>query len=931
MTTTMTALPDAPLLGLPHVARELEDLHRDKHRTRRSCIFGILDGATPDGPSMVTAFVDGSKVPFRVREVHSELELRLFLDGDTSEDVVYLVPFARRLPRDLASHFARGSVWWPRAEHQLPRRFGARNATPRLLGSQLARLIRFDGSRDYAATTTNVAGSVDLDEAWLLFLQTHLGAVPGQLTGARLFELVLLDGETRGARMAGLLEKQPEARRELLQTVERVAGIAGPVLVSAWLDGRADLLGAAALVGEATRTTLQGAGSGERKTLLTVLEVAFKTTPGHPLRAVLEAGTTETLAQVLLALGGFVPLTWPVLRRDRPGDTQALLKLAEQLLMTEEARAVATDSHRLPFTFEHRIQLMVSSLTTHALGATTTTMAGVRAAATALLRHEWSSEHLQGVVHNAERLAAFLLQAPPPSTDDPSAELSSLARFQVDDGGWADWVRQDLRGHDAGKLRPGVLAILDKADAIVDDLHARFGAAYARLADHKGGRKNLKNVTLIEDALQAGGLNVLGQTPDVRFLILCMDGMSWANLAELWQRPNSRLANFVPLVPTSSPTARPAPVVAVVPTITNLSRTALFLGRELKPGDGTDTGKDGERLATNLAACQLGAPPTLWLKRDLVAPAGDLNADLKKLITSPDPVVGVVVNAIDEHLKGAAQLRVELTVAAIPVLHALLDVAETAGRAVLLCSDHGNMSSQRFGTTATATKGAEGGSRWRWLLDGEVSRPHEVVVPSGALNPPMPGARPAIPCDEKTTYGVQRHAGEHGGLSLSEAIAPLLLLAPAAVVGDLVQDRKLFQRARFEPPTWWSGDIDAVPAATGTPAKAPPDGTSLFPLDLVSKVIGSKLFKAMCDGKKKDDIEKVRRGLSLLIDAGGRMGRDGFGKGLSMTLTTRVPGFVGTMASFLNVEQEAVVQMDPKQTMVELDIALLERLFVETP
>jgi hypothetical protein len=928
MTTTTHALPDAPALGLAHVARELEDLHRDKHRTRRSCIFGVLDGAPGDPQTTVSATIEGSKVPFRVREVHSELELRLCLDSDTSENVVYLVPFARRLPRDLASHFARGSVWWPRAEHQLPRRFGARNATPRLLSSQLARLVRHDGSRDYAATTSNVAGSVDLDEAWLLFLQTHLGTVPGQLTGARLFELVLLDGEKRGAKTAALLEKQPEARQELLQTVGRVAGVAGPVLVSAWLDDRADMLGAAALVGEATRTTLLAAGSGERKTLLTILEVAFKSTPGHPLRAVLEGGTTDLLAQVLLALGGFVPLTWPVLRRDRPTVAQTLLKRAEDLLVTEEAKSFAVDSHRLPFVFDRRQLQMVAALMAHASAPDASSMTAVKTAATALLRHEWCSEHLQGVIHNAERLSSFLLRSTPQASDDPSVEVSSLARYQVDDGGWADWVRQDLRGHDAGSLRSGVLAILDKADSVVDTLHARFGTAYARLVDHKGERKNLGQVTLIEDALQGGGLSVLGQHPDVRFLILCMDGMSWANLAELWQRPNSRLTHFVPLVPTSSSTDRPAPVVAVVPTITNLSRTALFLGRELKPGESTDTGKDGERLASNLSGFQLAQPPTLWLKRDLVAPAGDLNADLKKLITSPDLVVGVVVNAIDDHLKGAAQLRVELTVAAIPVLHALLDVAETAGRAVLLCSDHGNMSSQRFGATAAAAKGAEGGARWRWLLDGEVPRPSEVIVPCGALKPPVPGARPAIPCDEKTTYGAQRHAGEHGGLSLSEAIAPMLLLAPAAVVGSLVEERKLFQRARFEAPSWWSGEVDPVQADAKTPSRAPQDG-DLFPVDLVGKVIASKLFRLMCEGKKKDDIEKVRRGLALLVDAGGRMGRDAFAKGLSMTLTSRVPGFVGTMASFLNVDQEAVVQMDPRQTMVELDVALLERIFVE--
>ena len=59
-------------------------------------------------------------------------------------------------------------------------------------------------------------------------------------------------------------------------------------------------------------------------------------------------------------------------------------------------------------------------------------------------------------------------------------------------------------------------------------------------------------------------------------------------------------------------------------------------------------------------------------------------------------MVAVVVNAIDDQLKGSAQLRVMLSSKHIRPLAALLEAAESTGRLVLLVSDHGNISSQRF-------------------------------------------------------------------------------------------------------------------------------------------------------------------------------------------------------------------------------------------
>jgi hypothetical protein len=933
----MSVLPDAPVLGLPHLARELEALHRDRHRTRRSCVFGLLDGA---GTS-VTARIGDEQVAFRVREVRSELELRLQLDEDRGDDVVYVVPFARRLPRDLASHFAKGSLWWPRAEHQLPRRFGARSASPRFLGSRLAKLVRHEGGRDYVTTTSSPAATIDLDEAWLMFLQAHVGS-EGALTASTLLQGALLDDATRGPRLLTLLEKVPDARAELEATLTRALGSAASIVLGGWLDGRADLVAAAALVGEAVRETLGATGSNDRKFVLGVVEAGIQATPGHPLKRLLsttEGPSTEALSQALLALAALLPLTWATFTKRRPQDAVALLGLASQLFSTEDARALATSSDRLPFVFAARKKRLGELLVSQAETPSSSTLAAILAQGLATLRHERSTESLAELVGMAQRLSAFLLLDAPALSEEPAAEVAALARFQVEHGAFVDWARHALRGQDGGDLMPGVVAVLARADAVVDGLHARFARAYARLVVHKGGRKNLKSVVAIEEALATGALHVLASQPDVRFLVLCMDGMSWANLVELWQRPQSHLSSFTPLVPCSSSGDVPTPVVAMVPTVTSVSRTALFLGRELAAGESLDTTKDGDRLTRHPSLSTSTEPPTLWMKKDLVAPAGQLHADLRKLIAGKAAVVGVVVNAIDDQLKGSAQLRAALSVSAIPVLSALLDAAEVAGRAVVLCSDHGNVPAQRFGTTVPVAKGADGGARWRWLPEGHSPRADEVVVPGGALPQPPGMSGAAVALDETVTYGAQRHAGEHGGLTLSEAIAPFLVLAPAAVVGDLVDERKLFRLARVTAPPWWSGQTSTTPTTptkpmlVAQPIASTPTG-ELFPelspaVDVVSAVLGSKLFKAMSEGKKREDVDKVRRGLVALVQGGGRLGRDAFAKAVGVTLPSRIPGYVGTMAGFLNVEQESVVVMDARQTLVELDVALLTRLFVD--
>jgi hypothetical protein len=967
---------DAPQLALAHVVSELEELHREEHRTMRCCIFATLGPSSPK-QAEVTANLQRGRTRFSVREVGSELELRLLLDEEKSEDVVYLVPFARQLPRDVAARFARGDVYWPSAERQLSRRFGARKASPRLSTSRLARLARHEGARDYADPTLPHKSTVDLDEAWPLYLQSWLDLPRGQLTAARLFEAALKGAPHKGVSLATALGRVPDAAEEMLNVVEQSHGVAARQILAGWLTGRVNVVAAFALVGEATRHVLVDPHSSLWNSLLMVLEVSIKSIAEHPLRSVLDAAKRPGLAQALLELASLVSQVWTPFAESHPTVANELLGKAEELLSTEEARAAASESRRLPSTWTLRAQAFNDALLAHVDGPSLTTLENISTADFHLRQHDCMTRSLDALTPMIKRLASFLLLEMPALTNDPANELQVLAEFHVGHGGWADWARQELRGRDTGALQPGVAKLLAAVDDVRDRLDERFAKAYARLVAHKGGRDHLQGVERIEHALDRFALNVVGATPGLRILVLCMDGMSWANLAELWDRPNSRLASFSPLTLPAGKASDPvAPVVAIVPTITRVSRTALFLGRELTAGEGLDTSRDDERFGKHPVATALvdasakakGATtttvskPVLWLKRDLVAPAGQLNPDVKKLLADPlAPVVGVVVNAIDDQLKGSSQVRTELSVHTIPVLQALLDAAEQAGRAVLLCSDHGNISSQRFaGTPPVLMKKSQatmGGARWRVLHGDEEAGPHEVKVPAGALAT-ADVAFVAVPYDEVTRYTPHLHAGEHGGLSLSEALAPTVLLAPGGVAGEWVDERKLFERADFGPPSWWS-DLGAprssstaspkprtviapthatAPAGTSlphtSPSTAPIAAATLFPNDdVVTAVTSSEMWQAMVANRRQEEVDKVRKGLRLLLTLGGpagRLSRDAFAKEMPL-MGPRVPGFVATMAQVLNVDGEQVIGMDTRQTAVELDRALLLRLFDGAP
>ncbi len=948
--TTAPPNAEAPALTQQHVQRELELIHqKHKHRSRRTALFARLADSTDEG-AMVKVPTETETLQFRLVSTTGELDLRQKLANEDDEPRVYLVPFARRLPRDIESTLAAGRLFWPQAESLLPQRFGAKSCTPRLRGSKLRLVAQRDGTRTYAKGD---APSIDLDDAWLLVLRNRLEPEPTS-TEAHFFAAMLLDRERRGSTLGPILADVKDAREELAEVLDRRLGTCAPWILQAWLEDVAVELGAMAIVGEVARATLNDTGSLSFQMLMTALEQRVRLVPKHPLVSLPEA----ELAKTLIDLGYLVPQLWPKLDGAHgEASRQAILHEAEQVFAGKQTRPLARGSNRLPMVLTQRCQALLEALETLVANPERPSlMEAVDTAATELLAHDGAAQdaQLRQQVEMATRLAAFLADAETREltrpAEGPHAEVVRLAHYQANVGGWVDYARQVARADESGILRKGPRGLVAAVDAIRDDFDARFATAYARVVGN-GDRGALRGAVrysgqtrqalLIEDVLNSVGVDVLKQSGDLKLLILCMDGMSWANLAELWG--SIRRTSFVPV--SRGPRL---PVVAHVPTITRLSRSALFAGRALTTSDKLDTSRDGERLGKHEGIRRLGETPVTMLRGDILGDGGGLASQANKQVREGPRVVAVVVNAIDDQLKGAAQLRVSLSIEKIGPLRALLEAAEDTGRLVLLTSDHGNVTWRRFaGAMIRAGKDPEGmdhGARHRFLRAGETASSEEIELPVGALAQAKSVDRVAVAVHESLRYTTLLHAGEHGGATLAEAIAPAVLLAPRGLLPTL--QALGVMECPLEPPRFWElGAARAacnvmMPAELATPepivskktgqaalAFEPPSKEAAPPV--FEALVKSKFYQAQLKQLPENHRASCQQAIELLIRRGGRMAQDPFAAEMRISFGARVAGFVQRLEQVLNVEAEPVVELDERSRMVTLDVPRLRSLFLE--
>jgi hypothetical protein len=457
-------------------------------------------------------------------------------------------------------------------------------------------------------------------------------------------------------------------------------------------------------------------------------------------------------------------------------------------------------------------------------------------------------------------------------------------------------------------------------------MEIKFATGFAEW--NQAGIPPLADLLPIENALTGVIGPMAAQTP---LLLLVMDGMSLPVFREVLEDLVSRGA-----WQEASPTEFPLPkaLLAAVPSVTEISRRALFRGAL---SCGTSPTEQSAFRTNELLYAQTGgqARPELFLKGDL-QDAGELglSTSLKKAVENRKcRLVGVVLNVIDDQLRGSDQFSYEWNLDSIQPLRELLAAAQRSSRMIVLTSDHGHVLDHETKAGAVTVNGGD-----RYRLDGADVGEGEIKI-SGLRILQATGCESiVVPWSRKLRYGPKRQ-GYHGGVNPQEMLVPFVVLRHTSM--GLPASWKDVVPSLYRP-VWWNPAYSAsepdfrgvitkpeVPETKGldlfdhAAAQAGPD----LP-DWTDKLPESDIYKSQCArgvrGAPKP--EEMIRFIRLLEARGGRMPSEMLAQGLGLPLF-RLAGHVQNLARILNVDGYEVINPDAGGGSVVLNIELLKQQF----
>jgi hypothetical protein len=349
----------------------------------------------------------------------------------------------------------------------------------------------------------------------------------------------------------------------------------------------------------------------------------------------------------------------------------------------------------------------------------------------------------------------------------------------------------------------------------------------------------------------------------------------------------------------------------------------------LRRGQAPDEAQGFAAHSGLVAASQPSFPPKLFHKAALEGDsslAGDVRralADMKQR------VVGIVINAVDDHLDKGDQIDAVWTMQHIRVLEPILAEAGAAGRLVILLSDHGHILHRQ-----TECCEATDGLRWR-RPNGAVRKDELEVISPRVVMPD--GGRIVVPWSERLRYGPKKN-GYHGGATPQEMLIPISILWPELELPDG------FEELPVELPSWWTEPtvtrpIAAVSVQPKRPSKAAaptlfdllevPQATPVTEEPWVKALLQSEVFvmqKKRLAGRVRIDDVIVQRLLVTLISRGGSMTAAALA-GVIGVPEHRLPGLLAVVQRLLNVEGYAILERQDAANTVVLNVPLLKKQF----
>lgn len=854
---------------------------------------------------------------FALRWCESSLAIREALCDNEQHDpasagLVVITPLAtHEVAEDIAARLARGRVYQPEGWDIVRQLFQAKETDARLGRFAWMPQALIDGAAQgpYSPVAN---GFLDLETAWREVLQRFLGLKSARPDAVALLQWCTLPGSDAALRLL------PAATRtDLTRWLGEAAGMAGTMVLACVEAGRtADALALGLVCG------VVYAPAGEGQAALGQAAIRLERYVGDQHVGIAEGRAWALAAEQAVRAAG-------------ADATRGTLDRADSLLNELRIAEFAHLSDLLPSALDQRMRAFAAALSAHVAAPSEAQQAQVELLADGVLKHALATGQPQRMdrVEMARRLARWLMLPAPSATT-----VSVAAAWQTDEGAFVDWARFRLLGgdelteldHAYGALRAACITRRNAFDQ-------PFAQALLQWNAQKPGAEG--RVVPIESVLD----HVLAPIAAIQpVLLLVMDGLSTSIYRELFSRINN--LGWVEMV--SVEVEHPLVGVAALPTVTEVSRTSLLCGR-LAIGTAANEKTGFATHPALLAHSRSDVPPRLFHKGDL-ADSTNLSQEVRATIANPQQrVVGVVYNAVDDHLSGPDQLHQRWALEDLRVMLSLLREARDARRVIVITADHGHLLED--GTTQVTGASAPDKISDRWRPGRDARAPHEIALTGGRVV--TADSSKAVVClwGESTRYAGRKN-GYHGGASPQEVTVPLSVLVP------LGMNLAGWQLATPAQPEWWElPHLAPVPAPAMAPApaarpagrKAPPTQvaqTSLFEPHEVAIApptpatapaddwIGALLASAIYASQKQlaarvalpDD--KMRLLLVSLSERGGKLTRAALAQRLGLP-EVRLGGLMSAVRRMLNVDQAPVLTVDESAGTVELNRALLLQQF----
>jgi hypothetical protein len=857
---------------------------------------------------------------FQLRWCESTLALREALSdsvavgNEGSDGLVLLTPMTTfDLPDDVAARLVKGRVHQPEGWAMVRELFTAKEIDARLSRhSWMPQLLIYLALDGYEPVPN---GFLDLESAWLAVLSRTLRLPVARPDAQTLLAWTMTPESTTA--LTGLPEV---ARPDVLQWLAESAGVTGKMTVACIEAGRsAD----AVPIGLVCDVIFSRQGEGRAA----LGDAAIRLEPYvRGLRLTVEEGRAWAVdASKVLPSGELVGFS-------------GVLDRAQALLRELHIDRYAWLSNWLPAGLDERLARLAQALEALVHHPGTEAMVAVEQATDHALANKVLAAHPPRAeqVRMARRLARWL------SRPAPAAQtVAEIALWQADEGAYLDWSRFRLLGGDESPALSAAMSHLrDAAMLRREALGQRLAKALPQWVAQSGGLP--RRLLAVEDVLSQVVAPLAAHHP---VLLLVVDGMSTGIFRELFSRAQRH--GWTEWVPSGL--SQPLAALAAIPTITEVSRASLLCGRRMvgaAPQEKTGFAAHPELLARSHST----KPPRLFHKGDL-AEGGQLAPELRAVLGNVQHrVVGVVYNAVDDHLKGPDQLHQRWQLDDLRLMLPLLREARDARRIVIVTADHGHVLED--GSRAVA-----GGQSDRWRSATGQPTADEVQLRGPRVLNPEGGHEVVCLWGDRTRYS-SRRTGYHGGVAPQELMVPLSVFAP---LGVQVTEWTLAPPLQ---PAWWEFSEPAllalppahVPATPSAPpqttkrkARAVPEGqTGLFqPEELVAPafvlpappvpaprsdwlgdLLGCPIYAAQRQLAARVALPdtQLRALLQALDERGGKLGRTALAQRLAVP-EMRLGGMVSAARRVLNLDQAEILMSDDGDQSVSFNRALLLRQF----